>query len=73
MRETVWVYHYDKKRLSEWIKDRDVCEADVIEYLIDQHLDDLNSVFPKVEDPDNDLNIKADLDYERRQDERMGM
>ena len=72
MMEKVWIYHLDRLRLEEFIEDRDICEADVIEYLIDQHIDELGKVFPKVDDPENDLNIKADLEYERRQDERMG-
>ena len=73
MIEKVWIYHCDKLRLENFVEDRDICEADVIEYLIDQHFDELEKVFPKVdEDPDNDRNIKADLAYERKQDERMG-
>ena len=72
MIEKVWIYHCDKLKLEEFVKERDICEADAIEYLIDQHFDELKKVFPKVDDPDNELNIKADLVYERKQDERMG-
>ena len=73
MSEKLWVYHCDKITLSQFAEDRDISEADIIEYLIEHYLGELESVFPKVEDPENDLNIKADLRYERNQDERMGM
>lgn len=64
--EKTWIYHSDKMTLSQWVENRDVTEADVIEYLIDNYLDDLRDVFPVTEeDPENDLNIKADMRYER--------
>ncbi len=73
MSEKVWVFHCDKMTLSQWVQNRDVSEADVIEYLIEHYLEDLEDVFPEMEDPENDLNIKADMRYERLVDERMGV
>lgn len=75
MIERIFIYHRDRVKLTDWIKGRgDICEADVIELLIDRYLGEMESEFPKVaEDPDEDLNNKMDLRYERKQDERMGI
>ena len=72
MSEKIWIFHYDKLELSQWVMGRDVSEATVIEYLIAHYLADLDSVFPLVTDPEDEKDIKADLAYERKQDERMG-
>lgn len=72
MSKELWIYHSDKITLQQWCKERDCCEAEVIEYLISNYLEDLEDVFPKVDDPENDRNIKSDLKYERLVDERMG-
>jgi len=72
MSEKTWVFHCDQLELSQWVMGRDVSEATVIEYLIAHYLDDLDSVFPLITDPEDEKNIKADLIYERKQDERMG-
>ena len=63
--EKQWIYHSDKMTLTDFVRRRDVTEADVIEYLISNYLEDLEDVFPETEDPENDLNIKADMRYER--------
>ena len=66
--EKIWIYHCDKMLLSQWVQNRDVTEADVIERLLDDHLEELEDIFPVTEDPENDLNIKADMRYERKLD-----
>ena len=71
MSEKTWIYESEKKRLTEWIRGRDVGEADVIECLIDRFLKELEYEFPKV--VYSEEGIREDLIYERKQDERMGM
>ena len=74
MIERIFVYHRDRVKLTEWIEDRgDICEADVVELLVDRHLDELESEFPKVSDRDNISDIKTDMRYERQCDARRGL
>ena len=70
MGEKKWIYDSDKERLTKWIRGRDVCEADVIEYLVDHFLKELEYEFPRV--VYSEEGIREDLRYERKQDERMG-
>lgn len=72
MSEKVWIFHCNQQELSQWVQGRDVSEATVIEYLIEHYLDELDTVFPREDDPEYDRDIKADLRYERLVDERMG-
>ena len=72
MSEKRWIYDCDKQRLTDWIRGRDVEEADVIEYLVDHYLKDLEYEFPRAVNEDEDMSIRTDLRYERKQDERMG-
>lgn len=65
------IYDSDKRKLADWVRGRDVSEADVIEYLIDHYLNDLEYEFPRVVYSED--GIREDLIYERKQDERMGM
>lgn len=69
--EKQWIYHSDKMTLTDFVRRRDVTEADVIEYLISNYLEDLEDVFPETEPPENDKYIKADLRYEELVDRRL--
>ena len=77
MSEKVWIFHSDKNELSQFCLGRDVSEATVIEYLIAHYLDDLEDVFPIVNDPEEERraleDMKDDLRYERLVEERMGV
>ena len=73
MSEKVWIFQGDKNELSQFCLGRDVGEATVVEYLIAHYLDDLEDVFPIVNDPEEEKNILADMRYERLVDERMGI
>ena len=62
-----------KYELIHWCNGRHCAPTDVIERLMEDHLDELEDVFPKDEDPENDENVKGDLKYERNLDYMYGM
>ena len=64
------VYQGDKSYLLDWCRGRHCAPADIINDLIDEHIDSLEERYPK-EVYDAEDNTKADLDYESRLDYKM--
>ena len=66
------VFQGDRDYLLEWCRGRHCAPCDIINDLIDAHIDELEDRYPKeVYDSEEDY-TKADIDYERRQDYKMG-
>ena len=72
--ENLLVHKSVKYELLHWCNGRGCAPTDVIERLMEDHLEELEDEFPKeVDEFEEYMNTKADLKYERHLDEMYGM